>query len=219
MSSAPTQDAPSGKLPTGNVSFGDVSVQLALSGFHASPQGYTSASGPRAAYSHSRSVGRRTPLLSQWSLASSRSTQLCGWPSSDGNCALIQPVEPICAFVTSYLSIQNGSSKHCSWMGCSSSSPSSLPIIKHPAGTSTIVTPSKSRSTGVQSPLRVTGVLAICSGESVAVAVGVFDGVGVAVGVAVHRVAVAVASSASCVCVAAARSVINATMLAVTSGV
>jgi len=58
--------------------------------------------------------------------------------------------------------------------------------MKHPAGTSTIGTPSKLRSTGVQSTLvcgRYANNVAVALGVGVGVFVGVDVGVGVFVGV------------------------------------
>jgi hypothetical protein len=101
MSSAPNGLAPSGQLPTGAVA-SHPSRSLYVSG-HAwpsrvqrsrhslphplsrftlggsSPHGYTRPSLPRAAYSHSASLGSRLFTDSQYTFAWLQSTQLTGW--------------------------------------------------------------------------------------------------------------------------------------------
>src|SRR5215218_1002407 len=94
MSSTPNELAPAGKLPTGAVVFqpslslyirlaAPPSLPTAFTSFAlgaAFPHGYMRPSSPRAAYSHSASVGSRLPIHLQYAAAWYQSTQLRGWP-------------------------------------------------------------------------------------------------------------------------------------------
>src|SRR3954447_24854267 len=130
MSSAWTQLAPSGYEPTG---FGPMLLRtFALSRSNWSPYGYTEDFGPRAAYSHSASVGRRPPRQRAYASASYQVTHMLGcsrtsplqWtgrraasfvpshaqPSSDQSASFVYPPAstkaPNSAFETSVASIQ-----------------------------------------------------------------------------------------------------------------
>ncbi len=70
-----------------------------------SPHGYVRASVPRAAFSHSASVGSRPPAQAQKADASSQSTNVTGWSAGAGQCGgAAAPVSATkrsyCAFVT-----------------------------------------------------------------------------------------------------------------------
>src|SRR5438309_9135973 len=102
MSRTPNGDAPRGYEPTGDVSaqpslpvyigfltsgVGSAAAYAAHSSPHAFkrcgfggalPHGYFRPSLPRAAYSHSGSVGSRAPMNEQYEVACVKSTQLIG---------------------------------------------------------------------------------------------------------------------------------------------
>src|SRR4051812_20527079 len=117
MSKQPVAETPRGKLPTGVVpgSWSHLPLQRSAEG-GSSPHGKSRPSAPRAARSHSASVGRRRPAHAQYSRASAQVTFTTGWretstparPSGGGGGA--RPVAAqkarYWAQVTSYLPIQ-----------------------------------------------------------------------------------------------------------------
>src|SRR5438046_93197 len=80
MSSSPkTFDRERGKRPTGEVTRRPDSMLLQIPSSHSSPHGYLSPSGPRAAASHSYSLGKRPPAHAAKASASQKETPNTGW--------------------------------------------------------------------------------------------------------------------------------------------
>ena len=71
-----------------------------------SPHGYVRASVPRAAFSHSASVGSRPPAQAQNADASSQSTNVTGWSGGAGQCG--GAAAPVSATKRSYCSFVTG---------------------------------------------------------------------------------------------------------------
>src|SRR6476661_7355423 len=80
MSSRPNSlERELGKRPTGDVRPTSASRLLQMRSFHSSPQGYLHPSAPRAAASHSNSVGNRPPAHAAKACASQNETATTGW--------------------------------------------------------------------------------------------------------------------------------------------
>src|SRR5437016_418112 len=79
MSWAPYGLTPPGYEPTGAVLPTLLSKLFARLESHCSPLGYSRPSTPRAAFSHSASVGNRWPAHWQYALASCQVTPTTGW--------------------------------------------------------------------------------------------------------------------------------------------